>query len=254
MSSPASPPTHFRMAILLGSMRKGGNGAGIAAWIVRHLQARLKERGFTQGTSALSDSFSIEIIDPTCAPHPLGPMVDSSRIPAQLALVMEAMPELASSPADGDAAESPSLPCYAYSSPSVRSWSRFVLSLSGLCILTPQYNWGYPGELKTALDHLYHEWQGMPLMLATYGGHGGVKADEQLRQVTQGGLKMSVVERRVNITLPKAYIREGARVDKDGADAFLAEFEAPLIAACEEWIELMQARLKPAASPPAPSS
>lgn len=252
MSSPASAPTRFRIAVLLGSMRQGGNATGLAAWLTRHLEARLVARGLAQSASSVSGSFSIEVIDPTLSPHPLGPVIDSSRIPAQLSLVS---PEPVSSPLSDQAALSaPSPPCYAYSSPSIRAWSSFVLSLSGLCILTPQFNRGYPGELKTALDHLYHEWHGLPLLLATYGGHGGVKADDQLRQVTQGGLKMSVVQRRVNITLPSDYIRDGVRVNKEGSDAFLAEFEVPLLAACDEFIELMQARIKLAASASAPMS
>ena len=84
-------------------------------------------------------------------------------------------------------------------------------SCSGFIVLTPQHNWGYPGELKNALDHLYWEWRGKPVMLVTYGGHGGGKCASQLKEVMEGGLKMRVVS-AVEITLPEEYIRKGRRV------------------------------------------
>jgi multimeric flavodoxin WrbA len=98
-----------------------------------------------------------------------------------------------------------------YTSPSTQQWSAFIASCAGIIILTPQFNWGYPGELKNALDHLYWEWRDKPVMLATYGGHGGGKCATQLKQVLEGGLKMKYVC-DVNITLPAEYIREAKRL------------------------------------------
>jgi len=45
--------------------------------------------------------------------------------------------------------------------------------------------------LKNAIDHLYHEWRDKPAVIVTYGGHGGTKCSEQLKQVA-GAVKMSV--------------------------------------------------------------
>ena len=70
-----------------------------------------------------------------------------------------------------------------------RAWSRKISSGDAFVFVTPQYNWGYPAPLKNALDHLYREWSGKPAMIVTYGGHGGAKCADQLRQVLEG-LKM----------------------------------------------------------------
>ncbi len=59
-------------------------------------------------------------------------------------------------------------------------------SAAAIVIVTPQYNWGYPAPLKNALDHLYQKWTGKPLVIVTYGGHGGNKCAAQLRQVAAG--------------------------------------------------------------------
>src|SRR5580693_917161 len=43
-----------------------------------------------------------------------------------------------------------------------REWSGIVNSFDGFIFVFPQYNWGYPGVLKNALDFLYAEWGGKP--------------------------------------------------------------------------------------------
>ena len=67
-----------------------------------------------------------------------------------------------------------------------RAWSRKIVGARAFIFVTPQYNWGYPAPLKNALDHLYAEWGDKPVMIVTYGGHGGARCGEQLRQVCEG--------------------------------------------------------------------
>lgn len=51
-------------------------------------------------------------------------------------------------------------------------------------IVTPEYNHGYPADLKALLDCSDADWAGKPVALISYGGiSGGVRAAEQLRQV-----------------------------------------------------------------------
>jgi len=64
-----------------------------------------------------------------------------------------------------------------------QAWSRKVADADAVVFITPQYNWGYPAALKNAIDHLYREWNAKPAAIVTYGGHGGGKCAEQLRQV-----------------------------------------------------------------------
>jgi NAD(P)H-dependent FMN reductase len=76
------------------------------------------------------------------------------------------------------------------------------------------YNWGYPAPLKNAIDHLYNEWRGKPAAIVSYGGHGGGKCAEQLRQVA-GALKMRMVPTAPALVLSDDVIRHGAPVDPE---------------------------------------
>ena len=54
----------------------------------------------------------------------------------------------------------------------------------GFIIVTPEYNHGYPGALKTAIDTARDEWRAKPVGFVSYGGTaGGLRAVEQLRLV-----------------------------------------------------------------------
>ncbi|GAA0583743.1 NAD(P)H-dependent oxidoreductase [Kribbella sandramycini] len=53
-----------------------------------------------------------------------------------------------------------------------------------IAIVTPEYNRGYPGALKTAIDTAKREWRATPVGFVSYGGlSGGLRAAEQLRSV-----------------------------------------------------------------------
>lgn len=194
----------IRIGVLLGSSRPNGNGLGLEKWVRNNFQDR--------------DNFELVHIFPHHAVHPIGPIVDET---------ISAMVR------DGS-----------YASEKVQEWSSLVRSFHGFIIITPQHNWGYPGELKTALDHLYHEWRGKPVFIVTYGGHGGEKCNAQLRQVL-GGLKMKIVEQNVCITLPEDYIRSVQRIDRQegseegDSDEFLRDYAEPLSTAIEQFKALI---------------
>ncbi len=51
-------------------------------------------------------------------------------------------------------------------------------------LITPEYNHGYPAELKLLLDSFTGPWQAKPFALVGYGGQaGGIRAVEQLKPV-----------------------------------------------------------------------
>ncbi|MBR7839488.1 NAD(P)H-dependent oxidoreductase, partial [Actinospica durhamensis] len=51
-------------------------------------------------------------------------------------------------------------------------------------VITPEYNHGFPGGLKTAIDTARPEWAGKPAALVSYGGvAGGLRSVEMLRLV-----------------------------------------------------------------------
>lgn len=64
-------------------------------------------------------------------------------------------------------------------------WSEIMKKAEGLIIVSPEYNHGYPGELKLMLDQLYEEYNRKPLGICGVSGGplGGARMAEQLRLV-----------------------------------------------------------------------
>lgn len=82
-----------------------------------------------------------------------------------------------------------------------RRWAEKIASLDTLVIVTPEYNHGYPGSLKNAIDHVYTPWNHKPVAFISYGGFaGGARAVEQLRLVAVE-LRMLPVRDEVNLSL-----------------------------------------------------
>ena len=88
-----------------------------------------------------------------------------------------------------------------YSQAHTRAWSLEIQKYSAFILILPQYSWGYPTVIKNAINYLFHEWNGKPAMIVSYGGHGGVKAAGQLRQVLPG-VRMNVTETMPALTFP----------------------------------------------------
>lgn len=67
----------------------------------------------------------------------------------------------------------------------IKAWSQKVLAADGLIIVSPEYNHGYPGELKLLLDSAYAEYNHKPLGIVgvSDGPAGGIRMAEQLRLV-----------------------------------------------------------------------
>lgn len=64
-------------------------------------------------------------------------------------------------------------------------WSNIMKRADGLVIVSPEYNHGYPGELKLMLDQLYQEYNRKPVGICgvSAGMLGGGRTVEQLRLV-----------------------------------------------------------------------
>lgn len=64
-------------------------------------------------------------------------------------------------------------------------WSAKMTRADGLIIVSPEYNHGYPGELKLMLDQLYKEYNRKPAGICgvSSGALGGARMIEQLRLV-----------------------------------------------------------------------
>ena len=196
-----------KVGLIVASARRGGNAAGIASWLKPVIQSRLNKANQAK-------PFEVITVDPTSAPFPSGPLTDGSKFPAQV-----------TDPKD-------------YSNPAVREWSQFISSCAALVILTPEYNGGYPGELKNALDQLFHEWSKKPVTVISYGGGGGGRAATQLTDLVKN-LQMQPTETQPQIKLPGELIGGGDRVQT--SSTFLADFQPTVEKAVEELEQLTAA-------------
>ena len=72
--------------------------------------------------------------------------------------------------------------------PRLAEFGQKVGRADSLVIVTPEYNNGYPGVLKNALDYLLPEYERKPIGIVTVsaGGFGGLTCLAQLRLVTIG--------------------------------------------------------------------
>lgn len=70
--------------------------------------------------------------------------------------------------------------------PQAKKFAEKITKAEALIIVSPEYNHGYPGELKIMLDMLYNEYLSKPVGFCSVssGGFGGIRMIEQLRLVS----------------------------------------------------------------------
>lgn len=87
-----------------------------------------------------------------------------------------------------------------YENPLTQKWSEKINSADGFIIVTCEYNHGYPGVLKNALDHLYHEWNGKPIAFVGYGySANGGRVISHLRDVVA---ELQMLQTRNEVDVP----------------------------------------------------
>lgn len=69
--------------------------------------------------------------------------------------------------------------------PKIAEWKELAENADGFVIVTPEYNHGYPGELKIFLDAAFAEYFDKPVGLVgvSAGGFGGVRVVEHIKPV-----------------------------------------------------------------------
>lgn len=94
--------------------------------------------------------------------------------------------------------------------PEVAAFVEEMGRADGFVVVTPEYNFGYPGALKNVLDALYDEWNRKPFALVGVGGvSGGLRAIDNLRQVVSG-LGAVTVPTHVPVTfVARSFTSEG---------------------------------------------
>ncbi|MBD0322072.1 MAG: NAD(P)H-dependent oxidoreductase [Aldersonia sp.] len=97
-----------------------------------------------------------------------------------------------------------------------------LAAADAFAVVTSEYNHGYPGALKTAIDSAKYEWRAKPIGFVSYGGlSGGLRATEQLRQVV-AEVHMVAVREQVSFHRARKRFdehgetRDGAAIDAAG--------------------------------------
>ena len=87
-----------------------------------------------------------------------------------------------------------------YEDEAVQRWADQVADGEAFIIVTPEYNHGYPGVLKNAIDSIYHEWADKPIGFVGYSSTPGAArgAVAQLLPIVYR-LKLTPVAPSVNI-------------------------------------------------------
>jgi NAD(P)H-dependent FMN reductase len=101
--------------------------------------------------------------------------------------------------------------------PVIQMWSEIIATADAFIIISPEYNGGYSGVLKNALDTLYKEWNNKPVAFITYSGgpSGGKCVAEQLNQVARA-LKLIPIDMVITIPfISKALDINGNLIDPD---------------------------------------
>ena len=129
-------------------------------------------------------------------------------------------------------------------------WQRKIESLDGFIFMTAEYNHSITGVLKNALDYLFTQIHRKPATFVGYGGTGGSRAVEHLRNILAEE-QVATLKHTVHIGMVEmlGIMREG----KSMADyPYLREAAVAMLDEIVWWTNtLKEGRLKTARSRPA---
>ncbi|MTV24040.1 NAD(P)H-dependent oxidoreductase [Nitriliruptoraceae bacterium ZYF776] len=126
------------------------------------------------------------------------------------------------------------------------AWAEAVTAADAVVVVTPEHNHSFPGDLKSAIDLLRHEWTATPVGVVSYGGvSGGLRATEQLRLVF-AELHTLVVRDTVGVAhVTSAFDDAGRPHDHDGLVVALDR----LVAGMDWWARTLATGLERAPYP-----
>lgn len=127
----------------------------------------------------------------------------------------------------------------AYSNEICRKWASKIREADAFIIVSPEYNHGISGVLKNALDSVYAEWNKKPVGFIAYGGVGGARAVEHLREVA---IELQMVPLRNAVHIPQHWnlLDEKGNLKEGSLDSFRDAAES-LISQLLEWAEILKA-------------
>ena len=107
-----------------------------------------------------------------------------------------------------------------YPTPSIAEFGRRIDAADAYIVLTGEYNHGYTGVFKNAIDHLHVEFNRKPIAFIGWGGVGGARVVEQLRTVA--------IEFGMAPIRPAVHILPDVLMPAMTAPAYSADLFAPL--------------------------
>jgi NAD(P)H-dependent FMN reductase len=81
-----------------------------------------------------------------------------------------------------------------------KAWAAKIAQLDAFVFVTPEYNHGPSAALKNGIDYLHREWNNKSVGFVAYGGNGGARAVEMLRQIVSN-VELADVRAQVGLSL-----------------------------------------------------
>ena len=100
-------------------------------------------------------------------------------------------------------------------------WAEKIAEADGFIIVTPEYNHGYPSNLKNNIDSIYKEWNKKPVCFVAYGSTGGARVVQQLRGVAIE-LQMAPIRPSVHIMSPWHLVDADGALKSGALDSYLS--------------------------------
>jgi NAD(P)H-dependent FMN reductase len=119
-------------------------------------------------------------------------------------------------------------------SPNVARYLKKIAAADGYIIVTPEYNYSFPGILKDALDFVDYQMHRKPVAIVSYGVNGGTRASVHLQTVIHG-VKAAVVPEAVTLTGPQNYIDESGNFTGDASAPFGPEKKLEIMISELKW-------------------
>ncbi|MBI3963819.1 MAG: NAD(P)H-dependent oxidoreductase [Candidatus Kerfeldbacteria bacterium] len=98
------------------------------------------------------------------------------------------------------------------------AWENIVKAADALIIVSPEYNHGYPGELKILLDKLYKQYTDLPVAICSVsdGRYGGARLIEHFQPIL-ANFKMRFAGSVAFATVPDLFDAAGNLTDESTA-------------------------------------
>jgi NAD(P)H-dependent FMN reductase len=97
--------------------------------------------------------------------------------------------------------------------PAVGKWRKIASEADGFIIMLPEYNHGYPGELKILLDSAFSEYADKPVMLVGLSGgdFGGARVVDHIKPILTA-MGMRPIGADVHVTNLSDTFSEGGKI------------------------------------------